>query len=120
MRRKLDHLPRGVRWAVRLLRLAGTVFIMPVVVVFPFILACGAMVIRSGSPWVFDSIAFVSAIPVAIGGAMRVMATCMELSHDPSSFDSDYETEWKRFASACLHILSLIFSIGAAFRWFVS
>ena len=26
MRRKLDHLPRGVKWAVRILRFFGTVF----------------------------------------------------------------------------------------------
>ncbi|OYV04007.1 MAG: hypothetical protein CFE26_19180 [Verrucomicrobiales bacterium VVV1] len=114
MRRKLDHLPRGVRWAVRLLRIAGTVIIMPIVVIFPFILASAAMLISSGSPWVFDFIAFAAAIPIAIGGAIRVMATCIELGHDPSAFDSDYETEWKKFASACLHLLSLIFFIGAA------
>lgn len=114
MRRKLDHLPRGVRWAVRILRIAGTVIIMPIVVIFPFILAFAAMIISSGSPWAFDFIAFVAAIPVAIGGAMRAMATCMELGHDPSAFDSDYETEWKKFASACLQLLSLIFSVGAA------
>ena len=114
MRRKLDHLPRGVRWAVRILRIAGTVIIMPIVVIFPFILAFASMIISSGSPWAFDFIAFVTAIPVAIGGALRVMATCMELGHDPSAFDSDYETEWKKFASACLQLLALIFFIGAA------
>ncbi len=114
MRRKLDHLPRGVRWAVWVLRVAGAVIIMPIVAIFPFILASGAIMIKSGSPWAFDLMAIASAIPIAIGGAMRVTATCMELGHDPSAFDSDYETEWKKFATACLHLLSLIFSIGAA------
>jgi hypothetical protein len=36
----------------------------------------------------------------------------MEMGHDPSSFDSDYEVEWKKFVSACLNTLSVIFVFG--------
>jgi hypothetical protein len=113
MRRKLDHLPRGVRWAVRLLRIAGTVLTVGLFLFIPFfLLFWGIMLSESGSPWIFDLLSIVAALPIAIGSAMRVTATCMEMGHDPSSFDSDYEVEWKKFVSACLNTLSVIFVFG--------
>ena len=113
MRRKLDHLPRGVRWAVRILRIAGTVLTMPVVFIIPLMLLfAGAMMIQSGSPWIFDLVAIISSLPIVIGAAMRVTATCMELGHDPSSYDSNCETEWKNFATAGLSLLSVTFVFG--------
>jgi len=41
-----------------------------------------------------------------------VTATCMELGHDPSSFDSDCESEWKKFATACVNLSSVTFVFG--------
>ena len=43
---------------------------------------------------------------------MRVTATCMELGHDPPSFDSDCESEWKKFATAWVNLSSVTFVFG--------
>lgn len=115
MRRKLDCLPRGVRWAVRILRLAGTITVLPGLFYFPFVLCMGAMNFRSASPWTLDLVTMVSAVPIMIGSAMRVTATCMELTHNPSALDSDCPTEWKNLANACLHLLSVMFLFVTSF-----
>ncbi len=111
MRRKEDHLPRGVRWAVRLLRLFGSVIILLVLCLVAFGLLPG--VVLSKSPLVTDLLWMVFCLPLALGGAMRVMGTCIELSHDQSITDSDPGLEWKNFAVSCLCILALGFGLGA-------
>ena len=111
MRRKQDHLPRGVRWAVRLLRLFGSVIILPVLCLIPIGLL--PAVLASKSPFVTDVLWMVFCLPLGLGGGMRVMGTCIELSHDQSIIDSDPGLEWRNFAVACLCVLALGFGLGA-------
>jgi len=111
MRRKEDHLPRGVRWAVRLMRLFGSVIILPVLCLIPIGLL--PAVLSSRSPFAIDVLWMVFCLPLGLGGAMRVMGTCIELSHDRSITDSDPGLEWKNFSVACLCILALGFGLAA-------
>lgn len=113
MRRNQDYLPRGVRWAVRTLRLCGTVIILPMLCLLPILLlSCVIILSKAGSPWAFDLLWIGYCLPLAVGGAMRVTATCIEISHDPRFLLTDSEMEWKKFAMACLCILAIGLCFG--------
>jgi hypothetical protein len=110
-----DPLPAGVRWAVRILRFCGFVIILPTLCLLPFILlpACFYAFSEQGSTWVNDLLWIGYCLPLAMGGAMRVTATCIEISHDSRFILTDSGMEWKNFTTACLCILATGFCYGA-------
>lgn len=110
MRRKEDLLPRGVRWAVRLLRFFGTVIILPVLCPIPFILP--PALVKFGSSRALDMLWITFCLPIGLGGAMRVAATSIEMSHDPSIADSDPMNEWMNFAMTAVCVLAIGFILG--------
>ena len=93
MRRKLDHLPRGVRWAVRILRLSGSLIIIPTLCGSVFFIP--AVLMNADNPLLVDGLALLLGIPLLVGGTMRVFAGCIESSHNPLLENHDSRSGFK-------------------------
>ncbi len=110
MRRKLDHLPRGVRWAVRILRLSGSLIIIPALCSSVFFIP--AVLMNADNPLLVDGLALLLGIPILVGGAMRVFAGCIESSHNPLLENHDSKKEWLRWAVISLNISAIVMAFA--------
>jgi len=110
MRRKLDHLPRGVRWAVRILRLAGSLIVIPTLC--GSVLFIPAVLVQAGNPLLVDGLALLLGIPLLVGGAMRVFAGCIENSHNPLIERFDSRKEWLQWTVISLNISAIVMAFA--------
>lgn len=110
MRHKQDPLPRGVRWAVRILRLSGSLIVIPTLCGSVFFIP--VVLMKADNPFLVDGLALVLGIPLLTGGSMRVAATCIERAHNPLFEGDDSRKEWLYWAGLSLNISSIVMAFA--------
>jgi hypothetical protein len=115
MRRKEDHLPRGVRWAVWGLGACGHLFLVPACIFAPFVLvicaflAVGSMV----NPWQADLIMCVPCFGSLMGKGMVLVSQSIEAAHCHGERSFDSKAAWTEVKELGCYEAAVICFVGA-------